>query len=281
TPRQHPPDPSQSLPVPPSPSQYHPPHFPAHSGPVYALVSTERHLLSASDGEIKAWPWAELGKKVGAPSSKLGKLGAPFLPTPPPNFFFSDRTIRVVGRSGPAARPTGDSPPPPKPLGPSQKFRLNFSQFGQPLKNFNIPQKPLKTPKKYFFHPPPPPRSSLEVPEINSLQLNTRDNSVVLAGGDGAVRVMDLETGAFTLDLRGHRDYVHCLALRDQLPQCLSGGEDGTVRLWGEAPPRTRPGTRPAPPRDTPRPALTPPFFPSLPPRSPHRLPGPINRGAQ
>ncbi|XP_025920212.1 THO complex subunit 6 homolog, partial [Apteryx rowi] len=32
--------------------------------------------------------------------------------------------------------------------------------------------------------------------------------------------------------LRGHRDYVHCLALRDQLHQCLSGGEDGTVRLW-------------------------------------------------
>ncbi|CAM9118326.1 unnamed protein product [Bubo scandiacus] len=37
--------------------------FQAHTGPVYALVSTERHLLSASDGEIKAWAWAELGKK--------------------------------------------------------------------------------------------------------------------------------------------------------------------------------------------------------------------------
>ncbi|NXN99766.1 THOC6 protein, partial [Rhinopomastus cyanomelas] len=78
----------------------------------------------------------------------------------------------------------------------------------------------------------PTPRSSLEVPEINCLELNSRDNSLVMAGGDGAVRVMDLETGAFTLELRGHRDYVHCLALRDQSPQCLSGGEDGTVRLW-------------------------------------------------
>ncbi|KAM8794712.1 THO complex subunit 6 [Eudromia elegans] len=53
-----------------------------------------------------------------------------------------------------------------------------------------------------------------------------------MGGGDCAVRVMDLETGTFTLELRGHQDYVHCLALRDPPGQCLSGGEDGTVRLW-------------------------------------------------
>nr|XP_013805895.1 PREDICTED: THO complex subunit 6 homolog [Apteryx mantelli mantelli] len=35
----------------------------AHDGPVYALVSTDRQLLSASDGEIKAWNWAEIVKK--------------------------------------------------------------------------------------------------------------------------------------------------------------------------------------------------------------------------
>ncbi|XP_068779387.1 THO complex subunit 6 homolog isoform X3 [Struthio camelus] len=124
--------------------------FAAHDGPVYALVSTERQLLSASDGEIKAWNWAEIVKK-----------GC-----------------------------------------------------------------------KEAWSRRPPCRSSLEVPEINSLQLNTKDNTLVLAGGDCVVRVMDLETGAFTHELRGHRDYVHCLALREQLHQCLSGGEDGTVRLW-------------------------------------------------
>ncbi|XP_068779393.1 THO complex subunit 6 homolog isoform X9 [Struthio camelus] len=106
--------------------------FAAHDGPVYALVSTERQLLSASDGEIKAWNWAEIVKK-----------GC-----------------------------------------------------------------------KEAWSRRPPCRSSLEVPEINSLQLNTKDNTLVLAGGDCVVRVMDLETGAFTLH------------------QCLSGGEDGTVRLW-------------------------------------------------
>ncbi|XP_067171046.1 LOW QUALITY PROTEIN: THO complex subunit 6 homolog [Apteryx mantelli] len=125
--------------------------FTAHDGPVYALVSTDRQLLSASDGEIKAWNWAEIVKK-----------GC-----------------------------------------------------------------------KEAWSRRPPLRSSLEVPEINSLQLNTKVGQLAgAAGGDCAVRVMDLESGAFTHELRGHRDYVHCLALRDQLHQCLSGGEDGTVRLW-------------------------------------------------
>ncbi|XP_067421794.1 THO complex subunit 6 homolog isoform X3 [Emydura macquarii macquarii] len=75
-------------------------------------------------------------------------------------------------------------------------------------------------------------RSSLEVPEINSLQLNPKDNSLLLAGGDCAVHVMDLESGTFTHKFQGHSDYVHCLALRDQFQECLSGSEDGTVRMW-------------------------------------------------
>lgn len=36
----------------------------AHDGPVYSMVSTDRHLLSAGDGEVKAWLWAEILKKV-------------------------------------------------------------------------------------------------------------------------------------------------------------------------------------------------------------------------
>lgn len=76
------------------------------------------------------------------------------------------------------------------------------------------------------------------------------------------MHTMDLETGSFTvrglwswgshwggggilLDLiltlpflqralRGHTDYIHCLALRERSPEVLSGGEDGAVRLWGK-----------------------------------------------
>lgn len=40
--------------------------FHAHDGPVYSMVSTDRHLLSAGDGEVKGWLWAEILKKVGS-----------------------------------------------------------------------------------------------------------------------------------------------------------------------------------------------------------------------
>lgn len=36
----------------------------AHDGPVYSMVSTDRHMFSAGDGEVKAWLWAEILKKV-------------------------------------------------------------------------------------------------------------------------------------------------------------------------------------------------------------------------
>uniref|UniRef100_A0A8C9A5K9 THO complex subunit 6 n=1 Tax=Prolemur simus TaxID=1328070 RepID=A0A8C9A5K9_PROSS len=44
--------------------------FQAHDGPVYSMVSTDRHLLSAGDGEVKAWLWVEVLKKV---RSSVGK----------------------------------------------------------------------------------------------------------------------------------------------------------------------------------------------------------------
>uniref|UniRef100_A0A673NCH4 THO complex subunit 6 homolog n=1 Tax=Sinocyclocheilus rhinocerous TaxID=307959 RepID=A0A673NCH4_9TELE len=39
-------------------------NFTAHDGPVFTLLSTDTHLLSAGNGEISAWSWAELIKKV-------------------------------------------------------------------------------------------------------------------------------------------------------------------------------------------------------------------------
>uniref|UniRef100_A0A8C2PRQ2 THO complex 6 n=1 Tax=Cyprinus carpio TaxID=7962 RepID=A0A8C2PRQ2_CYPCA len=38
-------------------------NFTAHDGPVFSLLSTDTHLLSAGNGEISAWSWAELIKK--------------------------------------------------------------------------------------------------------------------------------------------------------------------------------------------------------------------------
>ncbi|KAK2491028.1 hypothetical protein MC885_019678 [Smutsia gigantea] len=125
-------------------------YFLAHDGPVYSMVSTDRHLLSAGDGEVKAWLWAEILKK-----------------------------------------------------GCKELWRCQ-----------------------------PPYRTSLEVPEINALLLVPKENSLILAGGDCQLHTMDLETGTFTRALRGHTDYIHCLALRERSPEVLSGGEDGAVRLW-------------------------------------------------
>uniref|UniRef100_A0A3B4E4J2 THO complex 6 n=1 Tax=Pygocentrus nattereri TaxID=42514 RepID=A0A3B4E4J2_PYGNA len=37
--------------------------FTAHEGPVFMLLSTDTHLLSAGNGEISAWSWVELTKR--------------------------------------------------------------------------------------------------------------------------------------------------------------------------------------------------------------------------
>ncbi|KAM3910154.1 THO complex subunit 6, partial [Leptodactylus fuscus] len=44
----------------------------------------------------------------------------------------------------------------------------------------------------------PSSRSSLETSEINSLVLNPKDNSLLLAGGSCHIHAMDLESGTFT-----------------------------------------------------------------------------------
>ena len=33
--------------------------------------------------------------------------------------------------------------------------------------------------------------------------------------------------------MSGHKDYIHCVAVLEKSNQCISGSEDGTVRLWG------------------------------------------------
>ncbi|XP_058876238.1 THO complex subunit 6 homolog [Acipenser ruthenus] len=124
--------------------------FKAHDGPVYSLLSTDSQLLSAGNGEVRAWNWAELVEE-------------------------------------------GD---------------------------------------KAVWSRKPQYKTSLEVPEINAMIINTKDNSLLMAGGDNKIHVMDLESGDFKMVLEGHSDYIHCLALRDSAGECLSGSEDGAVRIW-------------------------------------------------
>uniref|UniRef100_A0A8C1BLQ2 THO complex 6 n=2 Tax=Cyprinus carpio TaxID=7962 RepID=A0A8C1BLQ2_CYPCA len=108
-------------------------NFTAHDGPVFSLLSTDTHLLSAGNGEISAWSWAE---------------------------------------------------------------------------------------------------TSLEIPEINAMIINPKDNSLIVGGGDNNIHIMDMETGIFKSVLKGHTDYIHCLCFKEREEEILSGGEDGAVRIW-------------------------------------------------
>ncbi|TWW70492.1 THO complex subunit 6 homolog [Takifugu flavidus] len=124
--------------------------FTAHEGPVFCLLSTDTHLVSAGNGEISSWSWSELIKKH----------------------------VKSVWTKRP-----------------------NY-------------------------------RSSLEIPEINSMILNSRDNSLIVGAGDNNIHVLDLEHGTFKSVLQGHTDYVHCVSVREREAEILSGGEDGAVRIW-------------------------------------------------
>ncbi|KTG45076.1 hypothetical protein cypCar_00002615 [Cyprinus carpio] len=125
-------------------------NFTAHDGPVFSLLSTDTHLLSAGNGEISAWSWAELIKK----STKAAWTRKPSYET------------------------------------------------------------------------------SLEIPEINAMIINPKDNSLIVGGGDNNIHIMDMETGIFKSVLKGHTDYIHCLCFKEREEEILSGGEDGAVRIW-------------------------------------------------
>ncbi|XP_026538112.1 THO complex subunit 6 homolog isoform X2 [Notechis scutatus] len=122
--------------------------FAAHSGAIYAMVSTDRQLLSAGNGEVKAWNWSEIVKKS----------------------------------------------------------------------------------CKEAWSRRPPYGSRLEVPEINSLQLNLKDNSLLMAGGDCVIHMMDLETGVFTECRRPQNGkWISCLATDSDWMVCGGGP---ALTLW-------------------------------------------------
>ena len=73
--------------------------------------------------------------------------------------------------------------------------------------------------------------------EVTAVAVGERDGRpvIVSAGGDGTVRVWDLQTGEPALGpLTGHNDWVRAVAVgeRDSRPVIVSGGSDGTVRVW-------------------------------------------------
>ncbi|TRY59946.1 hypothetical protein DNTS_017606 [Danionella cerebrum] len=105
----------------------------------------------------------------------------------------------------------------------SQKPVLNFSALAMG-----------KSSNKASWTRKPNYETSLEIPEINAMIINPKDNSLIVGGGDNNIHIMDMETGIFKSVLKGHTDYIHCLSFKELESEILSGGEDGAVRIWGQ-----------------------------------------------
>ncbi|GFY54497.1 THO complex subunit 6 homolog [Trichonephila inaurata madagascariensis] len=79
-----------------------------------------------------------------------------------------------------------------------------------------------------------PQGESLTKPEINSLVMSKKENEGILfAGcGDNKIYCLNIEKQSLLFVLEGHTDYIHCIDLGKNSQECVSGSEDGTVRVW-------------------------------------------------
>lgn len=101
-------------------------------------------------------------------------------------------------------------------------------------------------------------RDSLEKPDVNCM-VYAKENQLIYAGcGDNKIHVLSLDNGKILNSFSSHTDFIHSVAfwyaekfftfkiiistfylnyifinnLFDSGKQIVSGGEDGTVRLW-------------------------------------------------
>lgn len=79
-----------------------------------------------------------------------------------------------------------------------------------------------------------PQGENLTKPEVNSIVLGSKeDESMMYIGcGDNKVHCLDVETQSLKVSLEGHTDYILCVCVGNNGHECVSGSEDGTVRMW-------------------------------------------------
>ncbi|XP_019409771.1 PREDICTED: sperm-associated antigen 16 protein isoform X1 [Crocodylus porosus] len=65
----------------------------------------------------------------------------------------------------------------------------------------------------------------------NQVAFDPSGHVIALASNDGTVKVLELKSGQLS-SLMGHEDDVQCVVFDHKAEHLLSGGADGTVRLW-------------------------------------------------
>ncbi|KAL0950601.1 hypothetical protein HGRIS_007393 [Hohenbuehelia grisea] len=126
------------------------------------------------------------------------------------------------------------------------KERLDFEESVQRTRSHKAPAQPLHLPaasrrrKGPAFlpseHDDLPPGVAFMTLESHTTPITALDFSepygtlVSASQEDSQPRVWDLFTGSEIGRLRGHRGAVKCLQVEDHI--CLTGGEDGNIRLW-------------------------------------------------
>lgn len=74
---------------------------------------------------------------------------------------------------------------------------------------------------------------SVDGPKVNFQSLAiTPDARYILSGGDGVIRVLELDSGREVTRLRAHKGFTLSLAVSRDGKRALSGGTDNIVRLW-------------------------------------------------
>ncbi|RWS29167.1 THO complex subunit 6-like protein, partial [Leptotrombidium deliense] len=79
-----------------------------------------------------------------------------------------------------------------------------------------------------------PKSEALFKPEVNALLIGEQESDPFLVAGcgDNMIHIFSLQSHKPKQTLKGHTDYVNCLALSPDSRTLYSGSEDGSIRIW-------------------------------------------------
>ncbi|KAJ5078310.1 tho complex subunit 6 [Anaeramoeba ignava] len=71
-----------------------------------------------------------------------------------------------------------------------------------------------------------------EIPEVNDIAYDSKNNILFGATGNNIIDVWDLETQKIIRNLENHKDYIHCIKYLPNFDLLISGSDDGFVTFW-------------------------------------------------